>query len=135
MNHWIRFTPALLAGLLAACAQLPQVRHGEIILDTERQLLCFNAEIHCRSLGLIIANRERNRILEAYGQDPWNGERLDSIAELKQLLLEPPQGGYEVERLGPSRYRLPVNDRTYTVWQVLDDEHRNRYCDPGEFNC
>ncbi|WP_207062597.1 hypothetical protein [Motiliproteus sp. SC1-56] len=121
---------------LTGCGGLPVVHPGELILDTERQLLCLDAEINCRGLGLIVASADRDKILAAYGQPLWEWSALDSVAELSQLLREPPDQAYQAQQIAPGLYRLPVTPATRTVWELLDAEYRDRYCDPGErFGC
>lgn len=113
--------------VLSACAPLPDVQRGEMLLDTERQVFCYSSGARCRRLGLIIANTDRNEILAKYGLDPWSWSQLNSTAELIQLLLNPPGDSYSSKQLDRFRFSLPVNEQTLTVWKVLDREDFDRY--------
>ncbi len=115
--------------MLSACGGLPQVPTGKMLLDTERQLLCYSNAASCFKLGLIIANSDRDYILRLYGKDPWDWKQLDSVEELVKLLLTRVDATDSFERLDPHRYVLPMNQRTYQTWLTLKKEYNDRYGD------
>ncbi|MEH6627314.1 MAG: hypothetical protein V7739_12790 [Motiliproteus sp.] len=113
---------AVCVAFLGGCAGMPDVKEGEIILDSKRHLLCYSTSYDCYDLSLIIANFERDRILRLHGLDPWDWSQLDSVTEFVELLIRP-KGGEQAEKTSKFIYRLPANERNMEAWSVLYDEY------------
>lgn len=116
---------AISAALISGCAGMPEVKQGELILDTKRHLLCYSTAYDCYDLSLIIANFERDRILRPHNLDPWDWSQLDSVTELVELLLKPTDNERPIQ-LSQFIYQLPANKRNLAAWSVLYDEHLMR---------
>lgn len=114
---------------VASCTNnLPRVEPGEIILDINAKVLCLNSTASCRSLGLITANSNRDKILRHWPvTNPFDWSKLKNSSDLAKLLLTPADDDYIVTPLTQGRYRLSRHPGSQTAWQVLDAEHHLRY--------
>ena len=111
--------------LLSGCAGLPEVKHGEIILDTKRHLLCYSIPYDCYELSLIVAHFERDRVLRLHGLDPWDYSQLDTVSEFVDLLTKPTDG-QRPQQITKFIYRLPVNEKNMEAWNLLYEEYERR---------
>ena len=121
-------TALISTALFSGCSHnLPQVEAGSLLLDTQAQLLCLDNAANCRSLSLIGANAQRDRVLQHWPGDRWDWSRLDSPTKLANLLLAPPEQTYQVTSLSESRYRLSTHAATLDAWHALNNEQRLRF--------
>ena len=129
------------AGLLAAalstltaCDSLPNVPQGSMLLDTQRQVLCYHSAAECYSLDLIITNTRRDRVLSLYNMNPWDWTQLRDTKDLSNLLTTAIDSKDTFKQLSDTQYLLPINDRTYEAWRILKLEHLDRYeCPAGPY--
>lgn len=108
---------------LGGCAALEPVHF--YTLDLEQTRLCRGATGYCHNLELIGPSYNEHRIAEAYGISA--GSRGWSVADLTRLMLTPPGQPYEAEPLGNGLYRLPANQATDAVFQLLELEENQIY--------
>ena len=128
---WI--TTALIT--LSACSGLPEVPKGSMLLDTQRQVLCYYSAAECYSLDLITSNNYRDRLLKLHNKDPWDWTALRTPKDLVDLLTTTPDNKNDIQQLNATQHLLPIDDRTYEAWKILKLEHLDRYECPGAPYC
>ncbi|MFC6670054.1 hypothetical protein [Marinobacterium aestuariivivens] len=114
---------ALVALTLGGCAQLERPTEDYYTLDSRYLLMCRGTTNHCQELSLVASGINRvDPIEDAYGQQVRGPNYPLSLA---RMLLKPADGSYSPKPLDDSNryYILPVNSKTDTVWDTLDDIH------------
>ncbi|OMH38113.1 hypothetical protein [Motiliproteus sp. MSK22-1] len=142
-DHHRTESPRVKAGLLvtialmtlSACGGLPDVPKGSMLLDTQRQVLCYYSAAECYSLGLITSNNYRDRLLKLYNKDPWDWAALRTPKDLVDLLTTTADNTNDTQQLNATQHLLPINNRTYEAWKILKLEHLDRYECPGAPYC
>jgi hypothetical protein len=96
-------------------------------LDTRHLRFCKGETALCQELTSVVSVRYKlGPIEEAYG------ERIKGpnyAASLASMILTPPDGSYRSEAMDADKryYRVPINDKTNTVWKTLDAAYGSIY--------
>lgn len=98
-------------------------------LDSEKLQLCQGLTNSCMDLIPIASTQHLvPKIERAYGADLTGPNYPLNLA---RMLINPPDGSYKASPVDENgRYtRLPINEQTDTVWDVLKEAHESIYED------
>ncbi|SEG60919.1 hypothetical protein [Marinobacterium lutimaris] len=98
-------------------------------LDSEKLMLCRGLTRECRDLiPIASAQHLAPKIERAYGTD-LKGPNYP--LNLTRMMINPPDGSYKASPVDENgRYiRLPINEQTDLVWDVLQEAHDSIYED------